>query len=392
MSAARAAYAMFSEAEMRRRYAAARELMARGAIDALLISGEENFQYFAGTSASIGLHYSLTRPSVFILPANHDPIIVTQGGEAIRLSCHVDDVRGYAGLLQFPHQAVDAALRDAVPGLSRVGVELGQEQRMGVPVAAYLALVADRPGVEFVDAAHVLIELRMSKSAEELRYIRHAADITSRARQRLYDAELRPGISERQAVRTLRRLMLEEGADGMSFCHIQNGLPGHSNPYHYDRPFEKGMLVGMDAGAWVGMYTVDYPRFAVLGAASAEQRRVHDAARTVARRMAEAVRPGMTCAEVFQVGLDACQAAEVEPEARGTGSRMGHGQGMLLTEPPSVAADDHTILMPGVVLSMEPGVTGHDGVSVLWEDVLVVTETGSDRITLEIDDLREVPW
>jgi Xaa-Pro aminopeptidase len=71
---------------------------------------------------------------------------------------------------------------------------------------------------------------------------------------------------------------------------------------------------------------------------------------------------------------------------------MGHGQGMLLTEPPSVAPDDHTRLMPGVVLSMEPGVIGHDGVSVLWEDVLVVTETGSSRITLETDDLREVPW
>lgn len=263
---------------------------------------------------------------------------------------------------------------------------------MGIPVEAYLSILEARPRLAFVDAAEVLIELRMRKSAEEVSYMRQAADITSRARQRLYDTEIRPGVTERQAVRALRRLILEEGGDGMSFCHIQNDLPGHSNPYHYDRPFEPGMLIGMDSGAFVGMYTVDYPRFAVLGTATAEQRRVHDAARHVARRMAEALRPGATCAEIFQVGIDACVEADVEPTARRPGSRMSHGQGMLLTEPPSITPDDRTVLALGVVLSTEPGVRGRHGVSVLWEDVHVVTDSASTRITLEPDELREIPF
>ena len=61
-------YHMFTRAEMDQRYARAREKMEREGIDALLVTGEENFQYLAGTAASIGLHYSLARQSVFILP------------------------------------------------------------------------------------------------------------------------------------------------------------------------------------------------------------------------------------------------------------------------------------------------------------------------------------
>ena len=72
-------YAMFSRAEMERRHARARELMGERKIDALLITGEHNFQYFAGTSASIGPAESFTRPSIFILPMEREPIIVTQG-------------------------------------------------------------------------------------------------------------------------------------------------------------------------------------------------------------------------------------------------------------------------------------------------------------------------
>src|SRR5687768_4610503 len=82
-------YAMFTAEEMEMRYARARALMERERLDALLITGEENFQYFAGTSASLGLHYSLTRPSVFILPLMADPVIITQRRDQIFLGCHV---------------------------------------------------------------------------------------------------------------------------------------------------------------------------------------------------------------------------------------------------------------------------------------------------------------
>ena len=82
-------YALFSRGEMERRYFRARAMMAHRGIDALLVSGEENFQYLVGTAASIALHYSLTRPSLFILPLERDPIIVTQGRANLALGSYV---------------------------------------------------------------------------------------------------------------------------------------------------------------------------------------------------------------------------------------------------------------------------------------------------------------
>ena len=390
-------YALFTKAEMERRYAKARVLMAARGIDALLISGEENFQYFAGTSSTIGLHYSLTRPQLFILPLENEPVIVTQFVESIVLSCYVTDMRRYEGVIKFPHDIVLKTLKDAGLRHNRVGAELGREQRMGMPVGAYLDLVKALPQTEFVDAADIIIQLRMVKSPEEVAYIRKAAEITARARQRLYDSVIRPGITERQAVRALRRLILEEGGDRTSFCHIQNSRPGHMNQFHYDRPLERGMIIGMDAGAYYGMYTVDYPRFAVLGKPTAEQERVHEAVKYVSRKMAEALRPGLSCAEIHRVGAEACKDVDVELDDmhKRPGFRMGHGQGMLFTEPPSISEDDQTVLEPGMVLSTEPGLSGgkqRDKVEYLWEDVHVVTEDGHEQLTLETDELREIPF
>lgn len=99
-------YAMFSRKDIDHRYARARDLMGRAGIGVLFLSGEENFQYFVGTSASLALHHSLTRPSIFILPIEGDPIIVTQGRDNLTLGSYISDIRVYSELLSFPHEVV----------------------------------------------------------------------------------------------------------------------------------------------------------------------------------------------------------------------------------------------------------------------------------------------
>jgi Xaa-Pro aminopeptidase len=388
---------MFPRSEMERRYARAQALMAERGIDALLISGEENFKYFAGTSSTIASHYSLTRPQLFILPVKGDPIIYTQYVDTIELSTYVQQIRGYTSVLQFPHDLIVAGLKEVVGDRGRIGAELGQEQRMGMPVGAYLDLARALPDGEFVDAADIIIRLRMVKSPIEVDFMRKAAAITGRARQRLYEEAITPGITERETVRALKRLMLEEGADGTSFVHIQGNRPGQENQYPYDRPLERGMVIGMDCGAWYRMYTVDYPRFAVLGKATDEQRRVHEAAKYVSRQMADAIRPGLRCSELYWVGANAVNDVDVELDRhhKRPEFRMGHGQGMGVTEPPSIVSGDETVLETGMTLSTEPGVSGgaaRGNVEYLWEDTHVVTDDGHEQLTLETDELREIPF
>jgi Xaa-Pro dipeptidase len=387
-------YAMFSRAEMDRRYSAARDLMERDALDALLITGEENLQYFVGTSATLGHHYALARPSVFILPLRSAPIIITQGRDKIVMGCYVSDIRDYFDVLKFPHQLVVQALRDTDLVNRRVGAELGQEQRMGIPVGSYGQIVADMPDVTFTDAANIIIKLRMVKSQEEVDYIQKAADITGRARQRLYRESIVPGVTERDVARAMRRLILEEGGDRTSFVSFQHDLPGDRCQFHYERPLTRGMVLGVDTGAFYWMYTIDYVRFAVLGKATDEQKRLHELVKQINSKMVEALRPGVRCSELHRIVVGAISQAGVQPddiEKITGGSRFGHGQGMLLAEPPSINRYDDTQLEPGIVLSTEPGIR-FKGVSFLWEDVHVITEAGHRQITHETDELTEIPF
>ena len=144
-------HATFSRAEMDGRHARAREMMAADGLAALVITCETNVQYFAGTSASLALYQSLTRPTVFILPLDGEPVVITQGGDSLALSSDVKDVRAYTGLLKFPSEMIVDALRERGAAGKRVGVELGQEQRMEMPVGDYLEVVAAMPDTGFVE-------------------------------------------------------------------------------------------------------------------------------------------------------------------------------------------------------------------------------------------------
>ena len=110
-------------------------------------------------------------------------------------------------------------------------------------------------------------------------------------------------------------------------------------------------------------------------------------------KMAEALRPGVRCSEIHQLAARAIEDAGVEVDSpkRIESGRMGHGQGILITEPPSIAPDDHTVLEAGMVISTEPGVR-LGPVQFLWEDVHVITEEGHEQLTLETDELREIPF
>ena len=384
-------YGMFSLAEMERRYRTTRERMVEQRYDALFVSQDENVQYFAGTSPSLVLNFSLTRPYMLIIPANAPPVAITMGRANMEACGFVQDVRGYTELLSFPLATIVDTLKELRLENARIGFELGHETRMGIPVGAFLDLRESLPKMEVRDAGEMLKRIRMIKSEEELKYMRRAAEITARARQRLFRHEsLRRGITEREVDRLMRQLILEEGGDRTAFVILQDAKPGAANPFKTDRPLEPGAVLAIDTGAYCGMYTIDYARMVVLGKAPEQQRNAYAAVLDVNQRMTDALKPGITCSQVFEVCMNAIDDAgvSIDDPARIVGGRMGHGQGMIITEPPSIMPGDHTLLQPGMVISTEPGVRIGD-IEFLYEDVHVITETGSDRLTLETNALQE---
>ena len=379
-------WSAFSDADIRKRWARARTAMAEQGLDALLVSGEENFQYFTGSTGTLALHYSCTRPAVLVLPREGEPVAVA--GEmlmhSLAMTTCLRELRGYVAIERFPYAMVVEAIADLVGPGARIGAELGHEQRMGMPVGDYLAIVEALPEARFEDAGDLIVRLRMVKTPEEVAYMREAAAVTGRARQRLF-REIVPGMTERDAVRRLRQLILDEGGDRTSFVHLIAGAPACHSQHHLDRPLEKGRVLYVDAGAYVRFHTIDYARIATLGPASDAVRRGHEVLLEANARMIEALCPGVRCSEVHRIAAEVVTGAGYHLVPTG---RMGHGQGICLTEPPSISPDDHTVLEEGMVISTEPEVA----IDMLWEDVHVITGDGSDQLTDEPTELCEIPF
>ncbi len=119
---------------------------------------------------------------------------------------------------------------------------------------------------------------------------------------------------------------------------------------------------------------------------------VQEAARVV-REAIEAARaaihPGVTGKQVYDVAADVIEAAGYESQrtaggaAPETGFRasLGHGVGLAVHEPPVLGLVGHDPLVAGDVVTIEPGITLPDWGEVCFEDLLVVTDDGSETLT-----------
>ena len=96
----------------------------------------------------------------------------------------------------------------------------------------------------------------------------------------------------------------------------------------------------------------------------------------------DAARPGRRARDLFRA-MDGVLTGGAAPPGR-----LGHGLGMQLTEGPSLMPADTTILLPGMVLTLEPSIPLGPGRMLVHEEVIVVREDGpqflSPRIGPEI--------
>ena len=100
----------------------------------------------------------------------------------------------------------------------------------------------------------------------------------------------------------------------------------------------------------------------------------------------EVARPGATCRELFQAMNEVI--AEMDC-SEGRVGRMGHGLGMQLTEQPSHAAFDETVLEENMVITLEPSLSYGDGRIMVHEENIVI-QKGTPRLLSKRAD-QELP-
>jgi Xaa-Pro aminopeptidase len=265
------------------------------------------------------------------------------------------------------------------------GVEkLGFESNV-VTVDGFDALnseLKERDGnTTLVRAAGTVEALREIKDDGELALLRLACDAADTALADLIGrGGLRPGRTERAVARELESLMLDHGADTISFETIVAAGPNSAIPHHRptDAVLAKGDFVKIDFGALVAGYHSDMTRTFVLGKAAEWQLEIYALVADAQRAGREALHPGAGLRDVDgaarQIIADAGYAEQF-------GHGLGHGVGLQIHEAPGIGATSTGTLLAGSVVTVEPGVylPGRGGVRI--EDTLVV---GSEPESAEL--------
>lgn len=140
----------------------------------------------------------------------------------------------------------------------------------------------------------------------------------------------------------------------------------------------KGQLLLLDLGVKRDHYCSDLTRTVCLGTPAPLLREVHRIVLEANRKAIRAIRPGRRCDEIDEV-------ARVHIAKAGYGEYFGHGLGhslgLEIHESPSFAVSCKTVLKPGMLLTVEPGIYLPRRLGVRIEDVILVTQAGCEVLS-----------
>lgn len=370
----------FEPAEFAQRLQRAQRFMTAAGLGAMFLTTEAEVRYFTGFLTQFWL--SPTRPWFLILPADGQPVAVVPAiGASLMAQTWIDDIRTWPS----PQPADEgvsllvATFQDLKLDTESIGVPMGPETTLRMPLNDYGRLRAALPRTRFVDAGDIMARLRMVKSEAEIAKIARICAIASDAFDVIPDlAAARQSLAE--TFRNFRRELLYRGADDVPY------LVGAAAPGGYDnviapadeRSLQDGDVLMMDTGAvWDG-YFCDFDRNYAIGHADAASRRAYRTLYQASDAGLAAARPGASCASLFRAMREVIVDAGYTCGAVG---RFGHGLGMQLTEWPSHTDSDATELQPGMVITLEPGLTITPGRSMVHEENIVIRAEGAELLS-----------
>ncbi len=362
----------FAPDEFQARLRKAQSGMAEVGLGALLLTTEPEIRYFTGFLTRFW--ESPSRPWFLILPAMGDPVAVIPSiGAPLMGRTWISDIRTWAA--PDPEDDGVSLLADTLREIGGpVGVPSGPESHLRMPLAEF-ERVKRASAFVFRDDAGIMAGLRAVKSEAEIGKIAHICGIAGRAFDRVGEIA-QPGVPLSAVFRDFQRLLLEEGADWVPYIAGGAGPMGYADVISPagEAPLAAGDVLMLDTGAvWDG-YFCDYDRNFAIGHATAAQRAAHARLIEAAEAGEEAARAGATASDVWRAMARITGSDE-------TSGRLGHGLGMQLTEGLSLTHKDHSLLKPGMVITLEPGVELAPGMIMVHEENIVIREGRAQRLS-----------
>jgi Xaa-Pro aminopeptidase len=334
----------------------------------------------------------------------------------------VDD---YAMDDAYPIADIDEILPGLLEGRSRVYYHFGRDTEFDLKLIGWLNRVraqvrqGAQPPHGFLELGHLLDEMRLFKSRDELRLMQRAADISVEAHEAAMRAA-RAGVREYELQAEIERVFRRHDAEPAYGSII--GAGANACVLHYranNAALRDGDLVLIDAGAEYRGYAADITRtFPVDGRFTKEQRALHElvvAAQAAALAQARAGIPyeaGHNAAVetltdgLLQLGL---LKGKLEKNIADAGYRRfymhktGHWLGLDVHDVGEYRIDGESrLLEPGMVFTIEPGlyISPNDasvaakwrGIGIRIEDDVLVTDEAprvlTDKLARSADEIE----
>ena len=371
----------FEDSEFEMRTLRAQKMMAEHKLDAIFLTTEPNVRYFSGFFTQFW--ESPTRPWFLIVPLTGKPIaVIPEIGASGMAATWVDDIHTWAS----PTPADDgislvADILNTLPRrYGRIGATLGTESYLRMPFNDFIDLSSRLTGTVFVDIATQIHRLRSIKSNAEIKKIRKACEIANIGFANIPD-HARVGQTERDICKQMRIDMLHAGADIIKYLISGSGPDGYDSIIMgpTDRQLTKGDVLIIDVGAVYDGYFSDFDRNFAFGHPSDSTLKAYTAVYEATDAGFKAARPGATTTDVYTAMWSVMESAGALGNDVG---RLGHGLGIQLTEWPSNTASDNTLLEPGMVITLEPGMMYAPGKSMVHEENLVITKNGAEYLSV----------
>jgi Xaa-Pro aminopeptidase len=337
-------------------------------LDAVLLTSAVNCYYYSGFSGS----------SRIVLIENDGSLFFTDfryGDQA-----HQQVLDHEVAVVDQPllNSAVKR-LKAAKP--ARLGLEFSR-----MNVNDFFQLKESLPETAFVDVDGFISEARMIKDETEISCIRKGMEIVDETFSHILTF-IREGITEKEIALELEYQMKKRGADGIKENHVIASGERSCLPHGQatGRVIQRGDFVKMDFGAKVNGYYTDFTRTVIVGEASDKQLEIYHIVKTAQEISLAAVGPGKSCSELDQIGRSVIREAGYGEQF---GHSLGHALGLEIHEKPAMRSTDDTILRPGMVLTVEPGVyiPGFGGVRI--EDLIVIRDNGIENLTTSTKELQ----
>ncbi|MFE2025683.1 M24 family metallopeptidase [Streptomyces hygroscopicus] len=387
---------------VRARWVRVQDNLRTDGVDAMVVVKPQNTFYLSGYTPMIYSH-----PVLVVLPAEGEPVFVLHAlrAHSSRTVSRISDIRPYgrwAKEIGPDHWWQVLAEVMAERGLSdaRIGVE-GEF----LPVTYQRRLEHTLPGAAFSDTGQALMRARYVKDAAELESLRVACEIADAG----MDAALEAVAARRSevevssaAMRTMQEVWSGRHPDrlAMDFGNLEGGVfnalwayslvgdrvPMNSAPPTSRRPVDGEIQWTVIWTAIDGMHA-ENERSVAVGPLPAERQRAFEALLAIREEVQPYLRPGLTCAEVYE-------AARESYVRHGYGDylpgRIGHGLGLGPHEQPSLGPRDDLVLAPGMALTFEPNLRIPSFGGLQHSDSLVITEDGHELLTHTRRDLIQV--